>query len=1075
MDFWEEARKGIAVGDVRPGGKDAAVALRYDEARVGTFSLQPLVAGDLRMDTARWGRFLKVPAESSLEFWLKPTDEGKLPGRMETEVVASRGEVFEATAATVLEENGWTLYRADLGNTAEMDISTVTLRRGGAKVLLDGVAFRAGRTVAGVTDKPLCQWVAEAMATRPARVRAAIEEGTHHDFSGEMRQLFDRLWMGEEPGECNARLRELFREELLRMEQKTQDLWSLSLNVRLFQIYYELGSKSGRKPVALEPETEKLLLELLWRRTEHKNDIGWAFSNTWWMTGSENHDLNAKVTCLVSSRIFMNEPAYRDRLYPDAALGPGYGYWFHTIYGDARTTGPLTAAPWKPSGHHNADEHYRAWVAFFHRYLDERARRGFFLEHASPGYQKWSLGFLLALRRYGGDESLRAKLTSFLDLVWADWAIHQVGGLRGGPKTRHAHSVGGEDSMTEMGGFYLGGGGSTAHLLSMMVLDDYELPPVVFDLALDIRGRGRYAAVSRGVGEEEPGRPRPEGMERTLLTDTESRFLKYAWVTPDYILGTQMDHPDAVHSHLSAAGRWHGLIVAGHPGLRIVPHAGHEMKQDGTEGRGIDMEAMFLTAQDRNVLAGQQARRWMQISPGWFPSSPKYDKPIFLHVGRGWDEQEFASGWLWLRKGNAYAAVREVAARRSGKGSGPLDLRTDLPVEGSEILVQIDNELPPTWDSEGGSFALHDRFNPFIIHAGSRAEHGDFEGFRKAVLSARLQLSKTVVPGYYTLACQGACPEAREILFPSATPEIPRIGGQPLNYRPGKLFDNPFHQSLYGSGRHVIRKGEEEMVVDYAAPSKPSGSLDPAVRARFYELDRGPWRAVFEDPGTADWREKWFLDGEVATVENTPQGMEMTSGPESRNDAHHGVLWTKRSFEGDVKIEYDFTRLDSAREGVNILYVQATGSGEGPYAEDIAAWAELRKVPAMKMYYDHMHACHISYAVGYPGSEYVRLRRYKPEAAGLKGTEILPDYGKSDLFQTGTPYHMTLIKSGQEIFLRVCGGGSDVIHHWKNETSDPIVKGRIGLRQMWGKHSRYANFRVYLMENGGSGGQVSGK
>ena len=40
--------------------------------------------------------------------------------------------------------------------------------------------------------------------------------------------------------------------------------------------------------------------------------------------------------------------------------------------------------------------------------------------------------------------------------------------------------------------------------------------------------------------------------------------------------------------------------------------------------------------------------------------------------------------------------------------------------------------------------------------------------------------------------------------------------------------------------------------------------------------------------------------------------MTLTAGPEFRNDAHHMVLWTKDSFEGDLRIEYASTRLDEA-------------------------------------------------------------------------------------------------------------------------------------------------------------------
>ncbi|MFM8886595.1 MAG: hypothetical protein ACKOKC_09305, partial [Chthoniobacterales bacterium] len=96
---------------------------------------------------------------------------------------------------------------------------------------------------------------------------------------------------------------------------------------------------------------------------------------------------------------------------------------------------------------------------------------------------------------------------------------------------------------------------------------------------------------------------------------------------------------------------------------------------------------------------------------------------------------------------------------------------------------------------------------------------------------------------------------------------------------------------------------------------------------------------------TGDWRDKWFLDGEIGAAETTPAGLRVSGGPRFGQDAHHTVLWTKDSFEGDVKIEYDYTRLDFENRAVNILFIHATGSGTGPYARDITEWNELRKVP----------------------------------------------------------------------------------------------------------------------------------
>ncbi|MEG1686196.1 MAG: hypothetical protein RR319_09695, partial [Bacteroides sp.] len=72
-------------------------------------------------------------------------------------------------------------------------------------------------------------------------------------------------------------------------------------------------------------------------------------------------------------------------------------------------------------------------------------------------------------------------------------------------------------------------------------------------------------------------------------------------------------------------------------------------------------------------------------------------------------------------------------------------------------------------------------------------------------------------------------------------------------------------------------------------------------------------------------------------------------------DADHTVLWTKQSFDGSLRIEYDYTRLDTINKFVTILYLFAEGSGIGSYSQDISTWDTLRRIPAMNEYFDHMN------------------------------------------------------------------------------------------------------------------------
>jgi rhamnogalacturonan endolyase len=231
----------------------------------------------------------------------------------------------------------------------------------------------------------------------------------------------------------------------------------------------------------------------------------------------------------------------------------------------------------------------------------------------------------------------------------------------------------------------------------------------------------------------------------------------------------------------------------------------------------------------------------------------------------------------------------------------------------------------------------------------------------------------------------------------------------------------------------------------------------------FNVANGGQWAGVFNDSLMSDWQEHWFLDGEVGTVTTGPQGMELIAGPEFKNDAHHMVLWTKEAFEGDLKIEYDYTRLDDETRCVNILYIQATGSGEEPYTKDIKEWSDLRRIPAMSMYFDHMNTYHISYAA-FPNDDdstsYIRARRYMPNATGLNGTDLEPDYYPAGLFESDVPHHITVIKKQRDIFMRIENAEQTLYFHMLNPDLPAVTEGRVGLRHMFTRSARYKDFQI---------------
>jgi len=233
-----------------------------------------------------------------------------------------------------------------------------------------------------------------------------------------------------------------------------------------------------------------------------------------------------------------------------------------------------------------------------------------------------------------------------------------------------------------------------------------------------------------------------------------------------------------------------------------------------------------------------------------------------------------------------------------------------------------------------------------------------------------------------------------------------------------------------------------------------------AEEKQFEELRKLNWKIVFSDEGISDYNQNWLLDGKIGYVENNKNGMAFHAGSEIKNDAHHAVLWTKQSFSGDLMIEYDYTRLDSRDRQVNIIYIQATGSEEGEYSKDIFQWSSLREVPSMRTYYNNMHTLHISYAALTEDGDYIRARRYRPDRhKKMNGTELGSSFN-TDFFETGVKHHITIIKKGYNLFMKVANEQQTKLYKWNYSDHPKIMEGRIGLRHMFSRSSQYKNFVV---------------
>lgn len=231
------------------------------------------------------------------------------------------------------------------------------------------------------------------------------------------------------------------------------------------------------------------------------------------------------------------------------------------------------------------------------------------------------------------------------------------------------------------------------------------------------------------------------------------------------------------------------------------------------------------------------------------------------------------------------------------------------------------------------------------------------------------------------------------------------------------------------------------------------------------------WQLQFQDSGIKKWQSKWFLDGLQANIKNTKAGMLFNAGTKAGTDAHHAVLWTKKSFKGNVKIEYNFTRKDSATKWAIILYLHATGTGVVPYVKDISKWNNLRSIPAMKTYFTNMKALHISYASFENNNsdktkDYIRVRQY-PVISGQNfntTTEIPNPFFETGLFKTDENYTITVIKTNEKLYFKVIGKNTSKLFCWNLKNQPSLPEGRIGLRQMASRSSLYKDISIYTMK-----------
>lgn len=420
---------------------------------------------------------------------------------------------------------------------------------------------------------------------------------------------------------------------------------------------------------------------------------------------------------------------------------------------------------------HTAAEHEAAWTAFAMEYFAERARKGLFVEAANCGYGVHSLKGIYNLYDFGS-EPLRKRAGAFLDLYYATWAQEQLGRVRGGGKSRVYPSGMDRQGEGEVGTFmylYLNWGDKRAPggAFGTVATSSYRLPLVVMDLALDADGRGVYEIRDRCPGLAVDGQRNPPGYR---VRQDKGGILRYAYATPDFILGLGMTegNPLPEWTLISAQNTWRGAVFAGNRDARIVPQA-RPNKGGNTYNQqwGVQREGTLITCQlPRTMTGGCTGEMRVWVSRRGLTN--RTDDP--------------ASGWAFVEAPGAYVAIR--------------------PARGGHSWAASDDNV-----KDGDWMVLEDGFAPVILEVARKSEVADFAAFRSAVAACQ--------PTWDGSTMTYKSRSGHTFTFTPDTTVQPTIDGQRVDLAPARVFESPFVQSDWNSGKVRIQKGDRKLDLDF--------------------------------------------------------------------------------------------------------------------------------------------------------------------------------------------------------------------------------------------------------------------
>ena len=498
-----------------------------------------------------------------------------------------------------------------------------------------------------------------------------------------------------------------------------------------------------------------------------------ATRGPWFITGSENHDMNFKVAILLASQILRQAPAPYG---PAAKLADGF----------------------------SVEEHYHQWIKYFKSHFRQRAREGLDCEIAHPS--SYGLSTIIDWYRVADltdDPELKRLAENLLTLFWTNVAVEYEPrtGIRAGWSVTRGYKY----SWYQIGAIYwakqlLYAYDWTDKVFNGAMTDmclytsSYRVPPIVRAIARDTN-RGPYMVTARRFGRGGRWIPTPAeggGVYEVVFDDGpehNSHLRRDTWYTPQYALSAITFDPARSYIELTRQSRLMGVTFSSDIEDRIIVlgRGSEEYKMvTSCTINGLCRPDLLIVARDVGAVLSKD------LPDMTYYKGMSYDEEllkingtrVFISDGALWDNrQEKDDGWFFTHSANAYCALK---------------------------IAQGDYKVVPSSYKFGYFLELQDLWAPVLIQTGRAQDYKDgFEQFKKAVKATPYSYTDGKLT-YTSLA-------GEKYEYFSNSRKIPTVNGKTFNLNPPRTYNSPYLSMDHGSDIATISyPGHDDLKLDFS-------------------------------------------------------------------------------------------------------------------------------------------------------------------------------------------------------------------------------------------------------------------